>query len=68
MHVLKLSQQLLELADNGDRDRFDTSCGILFGTLRDYAYKLRSLAQEEIEIHKKSGNFDAEDHKELNKI
>ncbi|MBN1765045.1 MAG: hypothetical protein JW860_07300 [Sedimentisphaerales bacterium] len=46
---------MLNLADEGDADRDDIGCGILFGTLRDCAYKLRTLAQSEMMEHKKKG-------------
>ena len=45
-------------ADAGDEARADTSCGVLYGTLRDSAYKLRHLAEQEIEAHKESGLWD----------
>lgn len=56
--VLRLSREMLALADEGDRDRVDDSCGILFGVLRDMAYKLRTLAEAECEGHRKSGTWD----------
>jgi len=40
---------MLALADEGDRDRDDDSCGIMFGILRDSGYRLRRLAEEECE-------------------
>lgn len=42
---------MLALADEGDRDRVDDGCGILFGVLRDMAYKLRALAEQERRSH-----------------
>ncbi|MBL7190362.1 hypothetical protein ISS30_01605 [bacterium] len=42
---------MMVLADLGDSHRCDKSCGILYGTLRDTAYKLRSLAEKEKELH-----------------
>jgi hypothetical protein len=53
--VLKLTSQMIELANQGDQDRCDPTCGTLFGVLRDSAYKLRNLAEREIEIHRKRG-------------
>lgn len=61
--VLRLSRDMMVLADKGDECRTDRSCGILYGTLRDSAYKLRTLAQQEIDIHKRSGLWDVEDTK-----
>ena len=58
IRVLRLSRNMMLLADKGDETRQDTSCGVLYGTLRDSAYKLRSLAEQEIELHKKTGLWD----------
>ena len=41
----------MELADRGDADREDKGCGILYGVLRDSAYKLKKLAEEEKQNH-----------------
>ena len=49
--TLDLAAQLLDVADRGDGQREDVNCGILFGTVRDAAYKIRSLAEEEIARH-----------------
>ncbi len=63
--VLRLSRDMMVLADKGDESRVDRSCGILYGTFRDSAYKLRTLAQQEIDIHKRSGLWDIEEGKSL---
>jgi|WetSurMetagenome_2_1015567.scaffolds.fasta_scaffold1801508_1 hypothetical protein len=55
LNALELSQKLLLLADEGDRYRLDVGCGVLFGTIRDCAYKIRLLAEAEIENHKNMG-------------
>ena len=41
----------MELADQGDADREDNGCGILYGVLRDSAYKLKKLAEDEKANH-----------------
>ncbi|PID78088.1 MAG: hypothetical protein CSB21_02160 [Deltaproteobacteria bacterium] len=61
LKVLELSKEMLLLADNGDKYRKDTGCGIVYGVLRDYSYKLRALAEEEILIHYKKGSWDGDD-------
>ncbi len=58
--VLRLSRDMMLLADRGDESRQDRSCGVLYGTLRDSAYKLRSLAEQEINTHKKTGLWEEE--------
>jgi hypothetical protein len=49
---------MLALADEGDRDRDDDSCGIVYGVLRDAAYQIRKLAEQECEKHKTTGKWD----------
>lgn len=56
--VLQVSREMMVLADAGDAARKDRSCGILYGTLRDAAYKLRSLAENEKRQHQKNGIWD----------
>jgi hypothetical protein len=56
--VMQLSREMLAVADEGDRDRNDASCGILYGILRDMAYRLRKLADEECQKHKNSDKWD----------
>ena len=56
--VNELTREMLALADEGDRDRNDDSCGILYGILRDMAYRLRKLSDEECERHKTAGKWD----------
>lgn len=55
--TLELSREMLALADEGDNFREDVGCGVLFGTLRDCAYKLRALAEAEISEHKMQGKW-----------
>jgi hypothetical protein len=56
--LLQLTREMLALADEGDRDRQDTSCGILYGILRDAGYHLRKLTMAEREKHEKAGTWD----------
>ncbi len=58
LRVLRLSRDMMLLADRGDETRVDPSCGVLYGTLRDSAYKLRHLAEREIQLHKDNGLWD----------
>jgi hypothetical protein len=60
LRVIRLTREMSALADEGDRSRDDDSCGILYGILRDMAYRLRGLAFEECEKHKKAGKWDVE--------
>ena len=58
LRVLEISREMLMLANKGDLHRKDVGCGIIYGILRDYSYKLRSLAEEEIKKHYKKGSWD----------
>jgi hypothetical protein len=49
--TLRLVEEMMELADQGDADREDNGCGILYGVLRDSAYKLKKLADAEKKNH-----------------
>lgn len=53
--TLKLVDEMICLADQGDTDREDNGCGILYGVLRDSAYKLKHLAENEKENHIRKG-------------
>jgi hypothetical protein len=56
--LLRLTREMLALSDEGDRDRNDPSCGILYGILRDAGYRLRRLAEEECQKHRTAGKWD----------
>ncbi|MDL1959923.1 MAG: hypothetical protein LWX01_11055 [Deltaproteobacteria bacterium] len=53
--TLSLAEEMLDLADKGDAVREDAGCGVLYGVLRDSAYKIRKLAETEKEAHMKKG-------------
>ena len=59
--LIRLSREMLALADEGDRDRLDDNCGIAYGILRDCAYRLRKLAREECQRHLELGIWDGEE-------
>ena len=55
INTLKLVDEMINLADHGDADREDNGCGILYGVLRDSAFKLKNLAEEEKQNHIRKG-------------
>lgn len=55
MKTIQLTAEMIALADQGDAEREDTGCGILYGVLRDSAYKLKKLAEQEKESHIQKG-------------
>ncbi len=61
LKTLRLTREMLALADEGDRDRNDASCGIIYGILRDSAYRLRKLVEQECDNHKHAGKWEGED-------
>ena len=46
---------MLELAQAGDEHREDIGCGVLYGGLRDYAYRIIQLAEAEKQAHENKG-------------
>ena len=56
--VLEMARQLIILADQGDLDSEDDGCRVLYGVIRDFAYKIRARAEQERETHKKKGTWD----------
>lgn len=59
VRTIRLTREMIALADEGDRDRIDDSCGIVYGVLRDSAYRIRELAERECEKHKLKGKREA---------
>jgi hypothetical protein len=53
--TLNLVEEMIALADQGDADREDVGCGVLYGILRDSAYKIKKLAEEEKRRHQEKG-------------
>tara|TARA_B100000609_G_C17116872_1_gene382774 strand:- start:248 stop:430 length:183 start_codon:yes stop_codon:yes gene_type:complete len=52
---------MIILADEGDANRKDASCGVLYGMLRDSAYKLKSLAEKEKILHVQNRLWEIDD-------
>jgi hypothetical protein len=53
--TLELAEIMLKVAEEGDAARKDVGCGVLYGVLRDSAYRIRKLAEAEREAHGKKG-------------
>jgi len=53
--TFQLVQEMLHLANQGDIDREDVGCGILYGMMRDTAYKLKQIAEKEKQVHINKG-------------
>ena len=53
--TIELVKDMLVLADEGDGVREDTGCGVLYGIIRDAAFKIKKLAETERDNHIKKG-------------
>ena len=53
--TLDLAANMLDLADRGDAEREDNGCGVLYGVLRDSAFRIKQLAEAEKDAHIKKG-------------
>jgi hypothetical protein len=52
-----LTKDMIVLSDQGGADSMDDSCIMLYGVVRDSAYKIRQLAENEREAHKAKGEW-----------
>ncbi len=53
--TIEIANQLISLATQGDAEREDSGCGVLYGIMLDSAYRIRKLAEEEKQEHIKKG-------------
>ncbi len=58
IQTLSIVEKMLKLAEEGDDEREDTGCGVMYGMLRDSAYKIRQLAEKEKQAHMNKGWWD----------
>lgn len=58
VETLNLTEAMITLSDKGDSVREDDGCGILYGVLRDSAYKIRKLAENEKKVHQDKGRWE----------
>ena len=49
--TVELAEQMIALSFEGDADREDNGCGILYGVLRDAGFRIKALASREILNH-----------------
>lgn len=55
---LELVRSLIILADEGERDSNDDGCRLLYGVIRDCAYKIRKEAERERQAHQQSNKWE----------
>jgi hypothetical protein len=56
--ALEIVRGMIILADEGERDAEDDSCIVLYGVIRDCAYRIRHLAERERDTHVAQGKWD----------
>jgi hypothetical protein len=56
--TLLLVEKMIQLANAGDEDRDDVGCGILYGIIRDAAYRIKKIAEKERDAHIEKGKWD----------
>jgi len=57
--ALEMARRLTLLADKGDVESQDDGCAVLYGVVRDCAYKIRGRAEREREVHRTLGIWDS---------
>ena len=55
--TIDLAEDMLSLADQGDMEREDVGCGVLYGILRDAAYRIKKTAEAEKTAHINKGKW-----------
>ena len=66
--TLQLTDMMVELANLGEGARKDVGCGVLYGLLRDSAYKIRKVAGQEKEDHISRGLWPEENKSVMAKV
>jgi hypothetical protein len=56
--ALEYSRQLIILADEGEAASSDDGCAVLYGIVRDCAYRMRAEAERERDRHKSLGMWE----------
>lgn len=55
--TLHLVNRMIALAEKGDAERDDVGCGVLYGIVRDAAYKIKKVAESEMAAHIRKGKW-----------
>ena len=54
-NTISIAERMLKIADEGDMVREDNGCGVLYGVLRDAAFRVKKLAEAEKDAHIRKG-------------
>lgn len=52
-----IAKDMKVLADEGEQQAPDNGCAVLFGVIRDCAYRIQGRAEDEEEVHRTMGNW-----------
>ena len=55
--TLECARQLIILADEGEAASKDDGCAVLYGVVRDCAYRMRAEAERERDSHRNKGRW-----------
>ncbi|HMA67575.1 MAG TPA: hypothetical protein VKO20_07120 [Desulfosalsimonadaceae bacterium] len=55
--AIRIAEAMIELANAGDMEREDVGCGILYGIVRDAAYRIKKTAEAEKAAHMRKGTW-----------
>jgi hypothetical protein len=58
--AIEMAGKLNGLADNGEESDPDDGCAVLFGVIRDCAYKIKGHAEKERTAHEMRGCWDGD--------
>lgn len=58
--TISIAEKMLKIADEGDMVREDNGCGVIYGVLRDAAFKIKKLAEAEKDAHIRKGWWKAD--------
>jgi hypothetical protein len=61
--ALDLVKQMIILADEGESVCSDNGCAVLFGIIRDCAYRIRMETEREMDVHLSKGIWKHEENK-----
>jgi len=56
--ALDMACRLTSLADHGEMACRDDGCAVLYGVVRDCAYRIRGQAEQEREAHRQRGQWE----------
>jgi hypothetical protein len=65
VRALELAEKMIRLSEEGEADAEDDGCVLLYGIVRDCAYKIRAQARQERETHIERGVWREPDEGEL---